>query len=151
MEASHQTWCQVTPMEGLSATAMGEQLGKISAEAVRQREEDGALFSVRASDRTSEQLYPAFQAWEGIGGKPLQSVLATLRDAGASGGSTAYVFFAGTTDVLGNLTPVEALLGKSLTARPLGTAVSAFLACPLAVRLEAVIEAAKAHAGSAGS
>jgi hypothetical protein len=142
---------ETDPMDGLSAVAMGEQLGKLSAVTVRKREQEGALFSVLASGRTRGRLYPAFQAWEGIVGEPLRAVLIALRDAGAASGSTAHVFFAGATDLLGNLTPVEALLGKLLASRPLDPAVMSFLARPLTERLEAVIAAAKAHAASAGT
>lgn len=142
---------QSDPMEGLSAAVMGERLGKLSAVTVRKREQEGALFSVLASGRTRGRLYPAFQAWEGIVGEPLRAVLGALRDAGAASGSTAHVFFSGVTDLLGNLTPVEVLLGRLLTTRSIDFAVMSLLESPPAERLAAVIKAAKAHAGSSAA
>lgn len=141
----------VDPMEGLSAVVMGERLGKLSAVAVRKREQNGTLFSVLTSGGARGRLYPAFQAWDGIAGEALQMVLAALRDGGATSGSTAHVFFFGVTDLLGYLTPVEAMCGQLFKDRPLAPAALAFLASPASERLAAVIAAAKAHAGSSSA
>jgi hypothetical protein len=141
---------QRNPMRGLTAAALGQELG-ISPVTVRKREADGELFSVLPSGRTRGRLYPELQAWSGINGDPLHAVLAALRDAGAADGSSAYIFFAGVTDLLGGLTPVEALVGQLLRHRPLDPAVSKFLGRPAPERLNSVIEAAKIHAGAAGT
>jgi hypothetical protein len=54
-----------------------------------------------------------------IVGEPLSAVFAALLEAGATSASTAHVFFAGVTDLLSDLSPVEALLGELLTTKPL--------------------------------
>lgn len=140
------------PFTGLSVVEMGRALGGIGDEAVRQRELDGRLFSISRAGHVSGREYPAFQTWSGIQGAPLEAVLETLSKSANQDdniSSLAYGFFAGTTDLLGYLTPIEALLGKLIATRELGDEVRTFLASPESERLQAVIEAAEAHASAA--
>lgn len=137
------------PMEGLSAAELGQQLGGLGDEAVRSRECQGKLFCVLEPGRKRGNLYPAFQAWPGITGTPLESVLATLSAAGVTHGSVIHAFFAGTTDLLGGLTPVEALLGRLTSPRALDPQSIEFLDRPAQERLEYVNGVAKAYAATA--
>lgn len=60
---SQQLWLPVAsnPMDGLTTEALGQRLGEISAVTVREREQEGVLFSVLNNGRTHERLRPAFQ------------------------------------------------------------------------------------------
>lgn len=57
-------------------------------------------------------------------------------------------FFAGVTDLLGGLTPVEAMCGQLLNTRQFDPEVMAWLSSAAQERLEVVIAAAQAHAAS---
>lgn len=136
-----------SPLEGLSAVEMGHALGGIGDEAVRQRERAGKLFSMPCKEGVHGREYPAFQAWVGVQGEPLEAVLMALSTTTPHHdmASVAYGFFAGMTDLLSDLTPIEALIGKLTARRELGTEVQAFLASPETERLKAVLDAAQAH------
>ena len=133
----------VDPLEPLSAADLGRALGELSDETVRQREKAGELFSVLRPGRKRGREYPAFQAWPGIAGEPLAKVLSAL----TPGSSTvAYGFFSSPTDLLGGLTPVEALLGRLTDQRELDAETQALMNAPTGERLHAVVKAAEAHA-----
>lgn len=131
------------PVQPLSAVELGRALGGLSDETVRQRERAGELFSILRSGRKRGREYPAFQAWDGIAGQPLTQALAALGEVSST---AAYGFFTSATDLLGGLTPIEALLGRVTTARGLGRETQQLLAAPAAERLQAVIKAAAAQA-----
>lgn len=131
------------PTEPLSASGLGQALGGLSDETVRQRERAGELFSVLRPGRKRGREYPAFQAWPGVAGEPLAQVLTAL---GRVPGTTAYGFFTSVTDLLGGLTPIEAILGRPMSPRALDAQTRALLAAPAEVRLTAVVKAAEAYA-----
>jgi hypothetical protein len=131
------------PSQPLSAAELGQALGGLSDETVRQRERAGELFSILRPGRKRGREYPTFQAWTGISGQPLTQVLGAL---GTASSTAAYGFFTSTTDLLGGLTPIEALLGRPTTPRRLNAQTLDLLAAAPAQRLEAVVKAAEAQA-----
>jgi len=133
------------PAQPLSASELGQALGGLSDETVRVRERAGELFSVLRPGRKRGREYPAFQAWSGIAGKPLAEVLAAL---GSTSGTVAYGFFTSPTDLLGGLTPIEALIGKLTNPRNLEPEVQQLLSNDAVERLKAVEHAARAYAAT---
>jgi len=133
------------PSEPLSAAELGQALGGLSDETVRQRERAGELFSVLRPGRKRGREYPAFQAWPGIAGEPLAKVLDALRSVSTS---AAYGFFTSPTDLLAGLTPIEATLGRLTSARALDADATDLLAAAPDLRLAAVMKAAEAYAAS---
>jgi hypothetical protein len=131
------------PTEPLSANALGQALGGLSDETVRQRERAGELFSILRPGRKRGREYPAFQAWPGIAGEPLAKVLAAL---GPVSSTVAYGFCTSATDLLGGLTPIEATLGRLTSPRDLEPETQALLAAAPQERLAAVVKAAQAYA-----
>ncbi|KND61979.1 hypothetical protein BVER_01483 [Candidatus Burkholderia verschuerenii] len=134
---------QDDPTRLLSAVAMGQELGGIGDESVRQREKAGELFSVLRPGRKRGREYPVFQAWGGISGEPLKQALDAL---GRPEGAAAYTFFTSPSDLLAGLSPMEAILGKLTSQRVLADDAAQFLSASPAERLEAVLQAAKAYA-----
>ena len=131
------------PVRPLSAAELGQALGGLGDETVRQRERAGELFSILRPGRKRGREYPAFQAWPGIAGEPLATVMTAL---GAVGATVAYGFFTSPTDLLGGLTPIEGLLGRLTSARDLAPETQALLAAAPEERRTAVVEAARACA-----
>jgi hypothetical protein len=134
------------PMALLSAVELGRALDGVSDETVRLRARQGELFSVLKTGRKRGSGYPAFQAWPGIAGTTLTSVLAELGYPASVDGAGAHGFFASVTDLLGDLSPVEVLTGAPSAARPLGRAGRTLLASSPQERLKAVVAAAQAYA-----
>ena len=130
------------PAAPLTAAELGIRLG-LGDESVRQRERARKLFSILRPGRKRGREYPAFQAWPGVAGEPLERSLAALAPAD---GSVAYLFFTSLTDELGGLSPVEVLLGKPLSARRLEPDTTQLLNAPKEERLFAVEKAAAAMA-----
>ena len=139
----HVTTCD--PVEPLSAAEMGQALAGLSDETVRHREKAGHLFSILRPGRKRGREYPAFQAWSGITGGPLAKVLSKLGAPGAAVGADAYSFFTSQTDLLGGITPIEALLGSLTAARSLSPATQRLLNASADERLDAVLQAAEAY------
>lgn len=133
------------PALPLSAAELGQALGGLGDETVRQRERAGMLFSVLRPGRKRGREYPAFQAWLGIAGEPLERSLKAL---GPVGGAAAYGFFTSPADLLDGLTPIEALLGRLTTERAIDAGARALLASPTADRLDAVERTAQAYAAA---
>ena len=131
------------PTEPLSAAALGQALGGLGDETVRQRERAGELFSILRAGRKRGRQYPAFQAWKGMAGEPLAKVLAAL---GPVSSTVAYGFFTSPTDLLGGLTPIETTLGRMTSARDLDPDAHGLLDAAPDVRLGAVVKAAEACA-----
>jgi hypothetical protein len=118
-------------------------MGGLSDETVRQREKAGELFSVLRPGRKRGREYPAFQAWPGIAGPVLAQVLGTLGQISAT---DVFGFFAVENDLLGQVTPVEALMGQLARTRTLESETNELLKSPIQDRLSAVLKAAEAHA-----
>lgn len=129
------------PMYPMTAAQMGAALGGLSEQAVLERERAGALFSVRWPGRATTREYPAFQAWSGVAGVALTRVLQTLAPLSAT---DRYGFFAASTDLLGGLTPIEALTGTCTWDRLLDVEAQLLLAAATHERLRAVLGAAQA-------
>lgn len=138
---------QLAPVEPLTATELAQRLN-VGPETIRRREREGALFSILRPGRQRGREYPAFQAWPGIAGQPLKAAMAPLRDLG---GPSVYGFFTSPTDLLGGLTPVEALCGQLTSQRELDQDALDFLGNQPAVRLAAVVRAAEAFAADAAA
>ncbi|QNB16147.1 hypothetical protein G5S35_31325 [Paraburkholderia tropica] len=134
---------QEDPGQLLSAAAMGQALGGIGDETVRQRERAGELFSILRPGRKRGREYPAFQAWAGITGEPLRQVLKALDEPG---GAEAYAFFTSPNDLLGGLTPIEAMFGKIGSGRDVDDDARRLLSGSPSDRTEAVSHAAQAYA-----
>jgi hypothetical protein len=128
------------PFELLPASALGAQLG-ISADAVKALEREGALFSNLPEGFDSGRAYAAFQAWPGIAGCPLSSVLEVL---GHPDGSIAYGFFSSGSRELEELSPVEVLSGRLLRHRGVTESAQLLLDAQAEVRLSVVFGAANA-------
>lgn len=138
------------PMQPLSANELGERLG-LHEQTVRTREREGKLFSILRAGRQRGQEFPAFQALPGVVGKPLEDTLAALVPAGQTRpvtGPEAYGFLTSPTDLLADLSPVEVLLGRQLSPRAIGTAAADVLAYTPEVRLQLVVDTARAMAAS---
>jgi hypothetical protein len=129
------------PMALLGANEMGQALGGMSDQIVRDREKSRELFSVLKAGRKRGREYPAFQAWEGIVGTPLSTVLKAL---GSLDGAAAYSFFSSRLHELGDLTPVEILSGTPTRPGRISDDAQAILALPADQRLDSVIKAAQA-------
>jgi len=131
-------------MHAMTAAQLGAALGGLSETAVLEREHAGELFSVRRPARQRACEYPAFQAWPGIAGLPLRRVMRVLAPLGAT---DVYGFFAAPTELLGGLTPIEALTGRWAVGtgnRALDAEAQGLLASPMPERLEAVLHAGQA-------
>lgn len=131
------------PTQPLSAAELGQALGGLTDETVRQRERASELFSIMRPGRKRGREYPAFQAWPGISGQPLAQVMSAL---GGASGTAAYGFFTSPTDLLGGLTPIEAMLGRLTTRRAIEPSARELLDASDEERLRAVIKTAQAHA-----
>lgn len=135
---------QRDPFELLDAHDLGQRLGGVSDQTVRQREQQGRLFSMLKAGRLRGREYPAFQAWEGIAGAPLASVLQAL---GPPDGAAAYTFFATRSEDSAMLTPVEILHGYAGEgAGTLSKDAEAILGMPHERRLAGVEALARAFA-----
>lgn len=130
------------PVEPLSAVELAARLG-VTDETVRNREAAGELFSILRPGRKRGREYPAFQAWEGVGGAPLKEILAAL---GRPTGPVAYAFFTSAQDTLAGLSPLEALVG--LTPREVSPEAQEFLRAGAPERLAALVQAAQTYASS---
>lgn len=131
-----------SPLQPLSAVELGQALG-LGDEAVRQREYAGELFSVLRPGRKRGREFPAFQAWPEIAGEPLKAVLAALQGLGVT---AVYSFFSAPTDLLGGLTPIEALAGHVTSSRALPAEAETLLSQGAQARLAMVVKAAGAAA-----
>ncbi len=138
------------PMQSLSANELGERLG-LHEQTVRTREREGKLFSILRAGRQRGQEFPAFQAFPGVVGKPLEDTLAALVPPGQTrpvSGPEAYGFLTSPTDLLADLSPVEVLLGRQLSSRVLGAEAAAVLRDTPEARLQLVLDTARAMAAS---
>jgi hypothetical protein len=131
------------PVAPLSAAELGQRLGGLGDESVRQRERAGKLFSILRPGRKRGREYPACQAWPEIAGAPLERALAALAPAH---GAVAYGFFNSVTDQLAGLSPIEVLVGKPLSARKLDADATRLPIAPREDRLVAIEKAAAAMA-----
>jgi hypothetical protein len=136
------------PLEPLTARELGDALGDLSEDTVRNRERQGKLFSVTRPGRKRGREYPAFQAWPEIAGDPLEQVLSPLT---GQEGPALYGFFSSPNDLLANLTPIEVLAGKRTTSRALDKGAEALLAASPDERRAAAATAAQTYAGELGA
>lgn len=133
--------------ETLSAKDMAARMG-VSDETIRRRENSRHLFSVQNPWRHRGKRYPTFQLLTPIAGEPLRKILLALAND-ADGvpredeGTMVFRFFITPSPDIGNLTPIEALTGKSVKANPVRPAVQTFLNESEENRLNAVLKAAK--------
>lgn len=138
------------PIEPLSAAELGARLA-LHEQTVRTRERDGKLFSILRAGRRRGQEFPAFQAWPGVAGEPLERALQALvpeRETESVSGPQAYGFFTSPTYLLADLAPLEVLIGRALSGRGLSAAAQAALAQPAHERVELVVKAARTIAAS---
>lgn len=132
------------PFELLDARALGDRLGYASERLVQEHEARGRLFRVTLTGTAVREGYPAFQAWPGVSGKPLEVVLEAL---GQFTGASAYMFFCARTIDLGYLTPVEIIVGKAgEDAGELSEDALSILAMPTERRLDGVVAYARIFA-----
>ena len=131
------------PMERLTAAQLGEALGGLDVNVVVQLERERKVFSVPEAD-WRVRVYPAFQAWPGVAGEPLATVLAALE---AAEEDDIYFFFAGQQPDLGTMTPVEVLYGRVRfpVRKSLRQDDAEILALPAEARLRGVCGAAKVY------
>ena len=118
----------------------------VSAETVRRRALSRTLIAVLGPGRKRGREYPMFQAWPGIAGAPLESVLKAL---GRPEGAQAYQFMTTPSQALGGATPIELLVGEIPEDAELAPGVREFLRQDDETRLGAVVEAAAARAAAA--
>lgn len=138
------------PMAPLTAHELGAALA-VTDDTIRQREREGELFSLLRVGRKRGREYPAFQAWPEFNtplaeGEPTP-LAQTLRALGAprTEGADLYGFFSSRNDLLGDLTPVEVLVGGVTTQRDVDREVQDLLRESPRRRLEAVLSAASAY------
>jgi hypothetical protein len=115
---------------------------------------NGSLLAVQRTnpDGSIEAGVAGFQARPEIYGAPLARVLSALgyrQPAGPDSvtAATAYMFFIGRSDLLGNLTPLEVLI-EVAPANSADPEVLEFLSKPHAERLEFLVEVAKSTAAA---
>lgn len=138
------------PLAPMTASEMGKALG-VDEQAVHSKERAGQLFSIVRRSRNRGQEFPAFQIWPGVTGEPLERALAALVPPGEKGpvtGTTAYGFLTSPTYLLGDLAPMELLLGRQLGCRQIDVKSQAVLESGAAERLELVIQTARTIAAS---
>jgi len=128
------------PMEGLSVDELAAAMGIDTAEVLR-RERDGKLFSVVRPALKRGREYPAFQAWPEIAHASLLRVFDALAGLDAA---DHYVFFAGSTDLLCGLCPVEVLMGRLVSPRQIEPEGLLLLIDGDSRRLQAILDAAEA-------
>jgi hypothetical protein len=128
-------------------------VGSLEA-SIKEAVANGSLLAVQrtAPDGSIDRGVAGFQARPEIHGAPLARVLSALgyRQPAVSDSVTAasaYMFFIGKSDLLGDLTPVEVLTGVA-PAKSADPEVLEFLSKPHVERLEIVIEAAKSTAAT---
>jgi DNA-binding transcriptional regulator YiaG len=97
----------------LSAAEFARRL-RVSDQTVRNLERDGKIFSVLTAGRERGRQYPTFQLYEGVRGRPLETLLAVLHELP---GAARYQFCTTPQDVLGGHAPVVVLLGTPAAAR----------------------------------
>lgn len=137
------------PSTLLSARELAQELGGVAEDEVLRLKKDLRLFEVTVVSRGERRTgYPIFQAWDGIVGKPLETILAALHSHGVAVSSEAYAFFISVNEFLGGLTPVEVLLGTLLTTRQLPEVVESLLDAPAAERFDVVVQAARTAVAS---
>ena len=86
-----------------------------------------------------------------MAGEPLERTLAALAPPGEKGtasGTAAYGFLTSPIDLLGDLAPMEVLLGRQLGPRQIAAVSRALLASNPKERLNLVLMTARAIAGS---
>jgi len=132
----------------LDANEMGKALGGLSDQIVRDRERTRELFSVLKAGRKRGREYPAFQAWKGVAGTPLATVLKAL---GSQDGAAAFGFFTSRLIELGRLTSVEVLVGRANVPNDLGSDARAILEMSADERLGSVVSAAHAFDADASA
>jgi hypothetical protein len=138
------------PLAPLSAAEIGQVLG-LDEQSVHAKANAGQLFSIRRSGHNYGQEFSAFQAWPGVTGEPLVQTLAALVPPGENGpasGTAAYGFLTSLTDLLGDLAPMEVLLGRQLSSRQIAAVSRALLGTSATERLSLVLLTARAIAAS---
>jgi len=125
-----------------------------SEASIKEAVSNGSLLAVNRTNPggSTESGVAGFQARPEIRGAPLARVLSALtyRQLAVSDSVTAasaYLFFIGKSDLLGDLTPIEVLTGVA-PARSADPEVLEFLSKPDVERLELVIEVAKSVAAT---
>jgi hypothetical protein len=120
-----------------------------SEASIKEAVSNGSLLAVQRTnqDGSIESGVAGFQARPEIQGAPLARVLSALdyrlpADSDSVSAASAYMFFIGRSDLLGDLTPVEVITGvaPANSAKP---EYLEFLSKPHAERLEFVVEVAK--------
>jgi hypothetical protein len=134
------------PSEGLSLAAFASLPG-LTEEAVESAELAGKFFSLRRPRRGGAREYPAFQAWRGVVGEPLESVLEAL---GHPTGAQAYAFFTSPQNTLCGLAPIEILQGET-EARKAGQQIDGSWVRSPTRRLEVVLAPARTYALTLGA
>ena len=122
------------PYSVVPAEELGAMLGDMDAEEVRQQEAAGRLLSVNGG-------YPIYQAWPGIAGEPFARLLAVLLDCELP---RPHDFFLYQCPVLGNLTPVEAVIGAAIKDRVFDLEAAMVITTDTAGRHEYLLGAARA-------
>ncbi|MGY4829156.1 hypothetical protein ACVNIS_11305 [Sphaerotilaceae bacterium SBD11-9] len=122
------------PYSVVPAEELGAMLGDMDAEEVRREEAAGRLLSVSGG-------YPIYQAWPGIAGEPFARLLAVLLDCELP---RPHDFFVYQCPVLGNLTPVEAVIGAAIRDRVFDFEAAMVMTTNAAGRHEYLLGAARA-------
>jgi len=135
------------PMHLLSAAEMSKEL-EVDPTHLEVAERTGQFFCLSRPCRGLVCGFPVFQSWAGIRGEKLTRVLDALSPCSRLGGTAPYQFFAGTTDMLLGLTPVEVMVGRELYGRQLDADARHLLAMSDEQRLTAVLAAARSYAST---
>jgi hypothetical protein len=84
--------------------------------------------------------------WPGIAGVPLAQVIGALGEYVPASSPAAYMFFMSPDDLLGYLTPIEALIGQVIFTTDREPTTAELLTLPHDLRVEVVVGAARAYA-----
>jgi hypothetical protein len=133
------------PALGLNADEMASRLGCTLADVSRMAR-SGAVISISRPERSIAREYPAFQTWPEIAGEPLLKVREKLSTFEPADAVTMLAFFVSVNDLLADLTPVEVLVGRMVSARSVEPYASRLLAMSARKRLDIVLSAAGAYA-----
>ena len=134
------------PIRSLPAEVLTQCLGLVDPRDLRTLEMGGTVICISRTDRGVQREYPAFQVWPGIAGEPIQRIISALSTYAPADSVGTYGFFTSPDKLLGELTPIEVLLGRLLSPRGRYPEAMELLEWSPDRRLEAVLGSAKALA-----
>lgn len=134
------------PDERLSANELIETLGLANGAGLRAIERGGTAICLASTTSDAAREFPILQTWPGIAGQPLAQVVGALGEYVPARSPAAYMFFISPDDLLGYLTPIEALIGQVIFTTDREPTTAELLTLSHELRVEVVVGAARAYA-----